>query len=244
MNANIARAVALALLGTGFVLVVGPSALGADMSAPSPMPRLITVSGEGEITAVPDEAQLTAGVVTQGKTAAEALAANTRAMNGVFESLRKFGIPEKSIQTSNFNVSPQYPPYQPNNTEPPHIIGYQVSNTVTVKVDDLGKLGAALDALVSSGANQVNGVSFMIRNPKPLLAQARAEAVKDAMDRAETYTKAAGIALGPIASISEGGVENPRPVFFAMAKAADSAVPIAAGQQTITANVTMSFVIR
>ena len=63
-------------------------------------------------------------------------------MNGVFATLKKFGIPEKSIQTSNFNVSPQYTPYQPNATEPPRIVGYQVSNNVTVKVDDLNKLGA------------------------------------------------------------------------------------------------------
>jgi uncharacterized protein len=241
MKSKFARA---ALLGVGLALFAGPMVLRAD-SGPAPSPRLITVSGVGEANAVPDSAQLSAGVVTQGKTAAAALAANSRAMNDVFAALRKFGIPEKSIQTSNFNVSPQYTPYQQNATEPPRIVGYQVSNNVSVKVDDLGKLGPALDALVSSGANQVGGVSFTIRDPKPLLAEARAAAVKDAMDRAQTYAKAAGIELGAVASISEGGGEGPRPVFMAMARAdAAPPPPIAAGEQTISANVTMSFEIR
>ena len=86
---------------------------------------------------MPDQAELSAGVVTQGPTAADALAANSRAMNAVFDALKKAGIAEKSIQTSNFSVSPQYTPYKPNATEPPRIVGYQVSNNVTVKVDDL-----------------------------------------------------------------------------------------------------------
>ena len=234
-----------ALLGAGLALFAGPMALRADSGAP-PQPGILTVSGEGEVNAVPDAAQLSAGVTTQARTAAEALAANTKAMNEVFATLKKFGIPEKSIQTSNFNVSPQYTPYQPNATEAPRITGYQVSNNVTVKVDDLSKLGAALDALVSSGANQVGGVSFTVSNPKPLMTQAREAAVKDALDRAQTYAKAAGLELGRVLTLNEGGGEGPRPVYaMVTAMRAEAApVPVAAGEQTISANVTMSFEIR
>ncbi len=209
------------------------------------MPRLITVSGEGEATAVPDRAMLSAGVVTQEATAAAALAANTRAMNAVFATLKKLGIAEKSIQTSNFSVSPQYTPYQQNATEPPRIVGYQVSNTVTVKVDDLKNLGTALDALVSSGANQVNSVDFSIGDTKALLADARAAAIKDAMDRAQIYAKSAGVALGRVMSINEGGSEAPRPMYRGVALAMEAApVPVSAGEQTITADVTMTLEIR
>jgi uncharacterized protein len=245
MNAFAARAFGIAPLLAGLVLLAGPAGA-ADMKPPPPFPRLITVSGQGEASAVPDQAQLSAGVVTQAKTAEDALAANSRAMNAVFDTLKRAGIPEKSIRTSNFSVSPQYTPYKPDATEPPKIVSYQVSNTVTVKVTDLKTLGSDLDALVSSGANQVNGVSFSIHDPKPLMEKARAEAVKDAMAHARTFATAAGVELGRVMSINEGGGQAPQPIFLAMRAqtAAPSPPPMAEGEQTIVADVTMTFEIK
>lgn len=247
MKTIAARASGIAILSAGLAMFAA-SALAADMKAPPPMPRLITVSGQGEASAAPDQAEISAGVVTQGATAADALAANSRAMTDVFDTLKKAGIPEKSIQTSNFNVSPQYTPYKPDSTEPPRIVGYQVSNNVTVKVSDLKKLGPDLDALVSSGANQVSGVSFSIHDTKALAEEARAEAVKDAMAHAQTYAKAAGLELGRVMAVSEGGGEGPRPMVYNMlAQAKPMAAPpppMAEGEQTIVADVTMTFEIR
>jgi uncharacterized protein YggE len=220
----------------------------AAQPAPPSRPHILSVSGEGEVRAVPDQAQLSAGVVTQAKTAAAALAANATAMTEMFKSLRRAGIPEKAIQTSNFSVSPQYPPYRqgaaPEDSR--KIIGYEVSNQVTVILDDVTKVGATLDALVASGANQAGGVSFTIRDPKPLMAQAREDAVKDAMAKARTLAKAAGVTLGPILSIQEGGGIAPRPVmmqaeFKAMAAAPS---PVAAGEQSVRANVSISWEIQ
>jgi uncharacterized protein YggE len=210
----------------------------------STQPRTITVSGEGEVKAVPDQAILSAGVVSQAVTADEALATNRRAMNAVFATLKRQGIPDRAIRTSEFSVQPQYGEQRQGNA-PPHIVGYQVSNNVSVTVDDLSKLGGAIDALVASGANSMGGISFTIRDPKPLLRQARDAAVKDAMDRASVYAKAAGVALGHVVQISEGGAEAPRPVFRAMALDASPAqTPIAAGEQTVAAQVTVSFEIK
>jgi len=236
---------ALALAAMAVAFVAAPMALKADTGA-SAAPRLLTVSGEGDARAAPDQAQLSAGVVTQGKTAAEALAANSRAMSAVFAALKRLGIPEKSIQTSNFSVEPQYTPYNASNPQPARIVGYQVSNTVTVGVDDLDKVGPTLDALIASGANQAGGVSFSIRDAKPLLAQARQAAVKDAIERAETYAKAAGITLGAIVSIQEGGSQAPRPMMRmeAMAAAPAPPPPIAGGEQSVSASVTISWEIR
>lgn len=231
------RVAALALLATAMALLAGPAA--ADDAT---NPRLLTVSGSGEVSAAPDEAQLSAGVVTEAKTAAAALADNTRKMNAVFATLKRLGIPDKAIQTSGFSVSPQYPPY--NSNAPRVITGYQVSNTVTVKVDDLAKLGTSLDALVSSGANQMNGVSFSFRDPKPLLTQAREEAVKDAIAKAKAYAQAAGVTLGPIQAINESGAEPPRPFMKVMALEAAGPVPVAAGEQSVTASVTIAWEIR
>lgn len=233
----------IAAAGLLIALFVEPFTSQADTAATPP--RIITMSGHGEAKAAPDQAQLSAGVTTQAKTAREALAANTTAMNRVFATLKQAGIPAKAIQTSNFSVSPQYPNYNSSNPEPRRIIGYQVSNTVSVNVDDLARLGPTLDALVSAGANQVGGVSFSITDPRPLLAKARADAVKDAQARAETYAKAAGISLGTIMNINEGGGNVPQPMFKAMAMRAESApVPVAAGEETIAADVSISWQIR
>lgn len=232
--------VALAALVLNALAIVPPCAGAAADATP---PRTLTVSGEGEAKAVPDEAHLSAGVVTQAKTAADALAANTRAMNGVFATLKRFGIPDRAIQTSEFAVEPQYAPERDGNTRS-RVTGYSVSNTVNVTVE-IANLGPALDALVSSGANSLGNVAFSIHDPKPLLAKARSEAIKDAMERAETYAKAGGFALGPIIAVSEGGAEMPRPVYAArMMAAAPAPPPVAAGEESVSANVSVTFEIR
>src|SRR5207248_6759445 len=119
----------------------------------------------------------------------------------------RFDIPDRAIQTSNFSVTPQYPDY--NSKQPRRIIGYQVSNTVTVTVDNLDRVCPALDALVASGANSLGDISFSVRNPKPLEAQARAQAVQDATAKANAMARAAGVTLGAIVSIGEGEISAP-----------------------------------
>ena len=206
--------------------------------------RTISVTGEGEISGKPDMARLSAGVVTQATTAAAAMTANTTAMNRVFATLKMSGIPDNKIQTSNFSVQPQYPPFRPDAPENRNIIGYQVSNQVSVTLDDLTKLGPALDALVRSGANQLGEVSFSIANPKPLAERARAAAVADAMAKARTLAAAAGVNLGPLLSLQEGTAFRPGPVpMFAQARAAlaPAPPPIAAGEQSVSVNVTMTY---
>ncbi len=226
----------------GFILVLLASPQAA--LAASDTPRVITVSGEGEVRATPDEAMLSAGVVSNARTAAAALSDNAKAMNAVFATLRNAGVPEKSMQTSGFNVSPQYATDK-DGAQIPRITGYQVSNTVNVTVDDLAKVGPTLDALVASGANSIGDISFGIKNPRAAMAQARALAVADAIDQAQTLAKAAGVTLGPITSIGEsGGYEAPRPMYRVMAMAAPAPTPIAAGEQSVTANVSITWEIR
>ena len=213
-------------------------------AAENPAMRTITVSGEGEASGKPDQARLSAGVVSQAQTAAAALTANTAAMNRVFAALRMLGIPDNKIQTSNFSVQPQYPPYRPDQPEPRNtIIGYQVSNQVAVIIDDLSKLGPALDALVRGGANQLGGVGFSIANPKPFAERARAAAVADAMAKARTLASAAGVGLGPLLSLQEGSFVRPVPMFEARAQlaAAPAPPPVAVGEENVTVNVTMVY---
>jgi uncharacterized protein YggE len=209
----------------------------------APIQRTITVSGEGEAKAAPDEAHLRAAVVTQARKAADALAANSRAMNQVFAALKRLGIPDKSIQTSNFTVEPQYKSDR-NGDSTQAISGYQVSNEVVVTVDDLTKLGPALDALVTSGANSLGSMDFTIRDPKPMMAAARGAAMKDAASRAETYAAAGGFQLGPILAVNESGAEMPEPVMARPMMRMAAAVPVASGENTVSATVTVTFEIR
>ena len=206
----------------------------------APPPRMLSVSGTGEVKATPDQAQLSTGVVTQAGTAAAALAANSHAMNGVFDTLKRAGITEKNIQTSNFQVSPQYGNPKPGGAQ--RITGYQVSNTVTVMVVGLDKIGPAIDALVAAGSNQIDGPNFSIADPKPLLAKAREEAVKDATARAQTLATAAGVTLGPIISIGEGGAEySPPQPLGRMMLAAKTPTPIASGEESVSASVSITW---
>ncbi|MDE2135141.1 MAG: SIMPL domain-containing protein [Alphaproteobacteria bacterium] len=224
-------------------LIAVPAANAASDNQPAP--RMMTMPGQGVAKAAPDQAQFSTGVVTQERTAALALAANSRAMNAVFATLKRLGIPDKDIQTSNFSLSPQYQVCKPGTACPQRIAGYEVSNTVNVTVEDFGKTGAVLDALVASGSNRIDDISFSIRDTSALLKQAREAAVKDAILRAQTYAKAAGVTLGPILSIDEGGSNQPRPLYKAMAMMAGAAPPpVAGGEESVTADVSMTWEIK
>jgi uncharacterized protein YggE len=238
-NAALSRLAALALLGCAVIAAPRMS------HAAAAEPRLIVVSGEGEASAKPDQARISAGVVTQAQTADAALADNSTAMTRVMATLKAAGIPDNKIQTSNFSVQPQYAIPTANNPSPRGIVSYNVSNQVTVTVDDLSKLGPALDAMVKSGANQLGGIAFMIANPKPLADRARAAAVADGAAKARTLAQAAGVTLGPLQAIQEGGSVRPVPVFAAQrALAAAPAPPVAEGEETIMVNVTMTYAIQ
>jgi len=239
-NNLLPRAAALLAAGLALAFIGASSATAADNE---PL-RQITVTGEGEVHATPDQAMLSAGVVTTARTAAAALSNNSRAMNQVFAALKRAGVADKDMQTSNFSVQPQYATDKNGNTLQ-NITGYQVSNTVSVRVNDLEKVGPTLDALVSSGANSIGDIAFTIKDPKPLMMQARADAVADATARAQTLARAAGVTLGPIVSISESGYSPPRPMYRMAAMAgAPAPTPIAAGEQSVTAGVSITWSIR
>ena len=202
---------------------------------------MLSVSAEGMVESAPDMATLSMGVVSEGASAAEAMAENARRMNGLTQALRRASVAERDIQTSNFSVNPRYD-YGQNNAQPPKVIGYDVSNNVSVTVRKLDSLGAVLDQVVSSGSNQINGVAFQVSKPEAATDEARKLAVADALHKAQIYTAASGVTLGQIISLSEGGgYQPPGPMFKTMrAEAMAADVPIAQGEQVIAvdANIT------
>lgn len=195
----------------------------------------LTVTGHGSAAAAPDMATVMTGVESYGETASDALAMNSEQMVRVMAELSDAGVDAKDIQTSNLSVQPRYNDRKSRDRY--EIIGYQVRNSLSVQVRDVAALGETLDAIVRSGANRIDAVSFGFTDPKALKQQARKEAVLDARTTAEIYAAAAGVSLGKILSISDGsGPAHPRQD-FAMAEMSRAAVPIAAGQSSIADSV-------
>lgn len=200
--------------------------------------RTITITGQGQVSVKPDIAVVESGVVTQAKTAAEALAANTQAMQAVFEALKEAGIEDRDMRTSQFSVNAMHT--RPERGETARISGYQVSNLLSITLRDLERVGEVLDKLVTTGSNELRGIRFQVEKPGPLMDGAREDAVKDALRKAKIYVAAAGVALGPVLTINEhGGGGRPQPMFARAMAMEDSSVPIAAGEQTLSTSVTL-----
>jgi Uncharacterized conserved protein len=233
------------VLVAALVATAATSAFAAETAAER-APGRITIVGEGTVNAVPNMATLTSGVVTSASTAREALDANTEAMAGVIEAFKKAGIAAKDIMTDGFSVQPRYvyPEPKDGSSQPPRIDGYEVRNQVIVRVRELAKLGTVLDAAVTTGANQMGGLSFDVAEPAALLDKARSAAVEDAKRKAELYVQAAGAKLGRLVEINETSMQMPpRPMMMArsMDLAEAKAVPVEAGEQTLRAQVRLTW---
>ncbi len=202
----------------------------------------ITVTGEGSVYRTPDLATVTIGVTTEKPTAVEALRANSEEMAKVTANLKTAGIGDRDLQTSGLSVNPNWSNSY-DSSAAPKIAGYVAANVLTVRVRALDGLGAVLDAAVTDGANTLNGVSFGLADPDPVMNDARKLAVADARARAELLTAAAGVTLGKIVSITESaGAVDPQPMFR---QAADSAaVPVSTGEVGVTAMVTIIWEIK
>jgi uncharacterized protein YggE len=207
--------------------------------------RSISLSGHGEVHVTPDMAIVTVGVTSSSATAREALDSNTKSMEAIMATLKDAGIEMRDVQTSNFMVNPRYD-YGQNNSQPPRVVAYDVSNNVAVTVRKLEVLGAVLDHVVSSGSNQINGVMFQVSKPEAATDEARKLAVEDAKRKAKVYSDASGVALGHIVSLSEGGgYQPPIPVYKSMrAEGMSADVPIAQGEQAFSVDVNIVWEIK
>ena len=239
---------ALALL-CAIALPVAAQAQATPPVTIAPGNTLLTVSADGRSVRTPDLAVFSAGVTSQAKTAGAALSANAADMNRVVAALKRAGIADRDIQTSNLSLNPVYAPpirrpdgqYEQGEQR---IIGYNVNNTVTVRQRKLAEFGRVIDTLVEAGANQVNGPSFQMDEPDAATDEARLAAMKKARARAELYARAAGLRVVRILSISESGGYVPGPPVVFARMAADSAAapsPVAAGEIQLNANVTVMF---
>ncbi len=199
----------------------------------------LTVIGEGSIETQPDMATISLGVTTEAETAAEALSANNEMTASVLETVSAAQVEPRDIQTSGLSLSPNWS--QDRDGEASRIVGFVASNQITVRVRDLEALGGILDDVVSGGANTFNGLTFGLQEPGPARDEARKEAVADAQRKAQLYAEAAGVTLGPIVELSEVTGDQPQPMYRSNGAMMESAVPIAQGEISIEASVTVVF---
>lgn len=206
----------------------------------------IAITGEGEVVAIPDIALVTLGVITEKSTVSAAQQENTVKMNKVIEKIKSLGVEDKDIKTASYYISSQY---DWNKDGQRVFRGYQVSQSVTVKIRKVDQAGAVLSAATELGVNQISDLSFTVDDMEKVKQEARLKALANAKEKAKALSKAAGVSLGRIISFSENA-DMPYPVMksYALAEgmggAVDSAPTVQAGSIDVKMIVTVSYVIK
>lgn len=216
---------------TAISLLAGPVAAQQQIST-------LTLTGEGVVNASPDIATVQVGVAITGKVAKDALLENSKLLTAALNAAKENGIEPRDLQTSGISLTPDVT--RPNDYQSVRIVGYRVNNMLSIRIRDLEKLGGLLDRLVVIGANDIRSVTFSVANPTPLIEQARIAAIKDAVRKAEIYAEAANLKIVRVISISDSGIDFPRPQQRVRTLAASPErvdVPVEAGEQAFTARV-------
>jgi uncharacterized protein len=221
--------------------VVGVASAAAPTHAQAP-PARVVVSGEGKVNVIPDLAQVRSGVTTNAKNVKEAVESNSRIMAAIITALTESGIAQKDVQTAQFSIQPVYSSQDQHSES--KLTAYRVSNQVIAKIRHIDKLGDVLERLAAAGATDVWNIDFMVSDPSKALDEAREAAIADARRKAEVFARAAGATLGRVVTIEEEGA-TAEPLSTrnrAMAAAREAApVPIASGENTLRAVVTVGF---
>lgn len=227
------------------VVILAFFAQGALAQTALPQERIptLTLTGEGTADAPPELATVQIGVAVTAKVAKDALAENSRLLAAALNAAKENGVEPRDLQTSGLALRPDI--IRADKWPHREVVGYQVNNIVTMRVRDIGKLGALLDRLVVLGINDIRNITFSVASPAPLIEQARTAAIKDVMDKAQKYADAANLKIVRVLTLSEAGVEMPGRLNQAfVARAASSPrpdVPVEAGELTFRARVSASF---
>jgi len=214
-----------------------------QMPMPAVQGTLLSVNAEGMSEGRPDMAVINLGVTTEGQTAQAALQENARRMQALTQALRRAGVAERDIQTSNVSV---YPQQVYGEGREPRITGYQANNTVTARVRNIDTTGRVIDAAIAAGGNTVHGVSFAYQNPDAQLDAARRDAIAEARRRAELYAQALGMRVHRIVAVTESGASAPPPMPVAVERMAaqDASTPISPGEIETRVHVSVTFELR
>jgi uncharacterized protein YggE len=228
---------------------VGTPARAADDAADTSR-RVLTLTGTGEATAVPDQLSFRLSVSAKNEDLETALATASQLMRHALAAAEKFGVTKDDMQTTGLQMNPEY---RYHSYGPPELTGYRVTQTARVLVKQLGKAGKTISAIVASGGNRVRvtGIQLEVGDPDVVMAKARAAAVKEATAKAEQYAGATGQTLGDVMDLREVSAPNPRRDYlfnryYSKAAALTDAalrVPIRAGEEElkVTVQIVWSF---
>ena len=234
--------------GTGVMVILALFLLASTNKVLNTATTTNTVSfgGEGKVVAKPDIAKVNLSILTESATSKAAQDDNSKKSKAVTDYLKKQALEDKDIKTTGYNIYPQYKYQQYGGN--PEITGYQVIQSMEVKIRDLAKVSDILDGVVSAGANQVNGLSFEIDNPEALKTEARKKAIEDAKKKANELEGQVGIRLGKIVNFSENTGGYSGPIYL---KEADGRGGIGgggptlpAGENEVVVNVSLTYQIR
>jgi uncharacterized protein len=204
--------------------------------------RTVQVSGRGQVMAEPDRAIVRFGVQTEADSAQDALAENSEQMTAVISATLEAGVAEADIQTSGFQLQPQYDA-GPDGTNP-ELTGYRASNIVQVTVRDLEQIGELLDTVVSAGSNTIEGIQFEVSDQADMQAAAREAAIEDARQRAEQLAELTGAELGPVQTIMETAGFGPAPLATTFNESFAASVPVQPGTQAIETIVQVTWLLQ
>lgn len=213
----------------------------------------ITISGTGESFAVPDLALVNFAVVTEAKTVSDALAENTKKMNDIIDSMKSQGVEEKDLKTTNFSI---YPLYEYTSKSDSLIYpdggkrvltGYEIQQSLEVKIRDMSKIGTLIEGATKAGANQVGNLQFTIDNEDNLKKEARQKAIEKAKSQAQEMASQLGVRLGKITNFSETG--GGMPIYFMAERSlgiggGGEAPQIETGENKIEITVSITYEIR
>lgn len=228
------------LAGAALTLIPANLAQAANVEIVAQNP-VIELSVSEQVDSAPDTAMFSTGVETKAKTATEALRQNSVQARAVIDRLKSLGIAEKDIQTTGINLRADYEYDQPSRQN--RFVGYVVSNQVSATVNDISRLGEILDAIVTSGATNINGPSFSIRDDSKVKDVARERALANAKARAMNYARSEGYSGVRVLSINEGiSHQSEQPKMRMEMDAASSALPpVAPGQVGTVVSLNISF---
>lgn len=213
-------------------------ARGGNVSVTPQQQTGIWVTGQGEVMAVPDIAELRLGVEVQADTVAEAQTQASDAMDKVQQALEDNGVAEKDIQTQRYSIYPVTKWISDKDEQ--EIVGYRAANIVVAKIREIDKAGAIIDAVAEAGGDftRIQDISFDVDDKTPYYEQARAKAVEDANNKATQLADLAGVGLGKATCVSEGAGYLPvRADFYGEAAMPSGTTPISPGELKITVQV-------
>lgn len=222
----------------------GPISRVAGSFAPA---RIVTVTADAKATLIPDIAQFSFSVVTQGKNPQAVADENNKTMNSAISFVKSKGVSDKDIKTTQYNLSPRYS--YDKNTGKSYIYGYELDQMVSVKVRDFGKIGDLLGGLPGYGVNDISSISFQVDEPEKYLVSARDQAFDKAQSKAEEMASKLGVKVGNIVNFVESSSQGPLPYEttgkFGLGGAASLAAPaIQPGSQETTVTVSVTYEIR